>query len=172
MRVHSHIPVCTKNLYIQSTRVYVSSSEFGLPQPNSHKRVCLPPWSKGWGRGILACVWGVGESQFRRLEKKLSTQCFYLPYSLFSENPPSKCGILSTKVSVPVKDKVLLIALQLSMKEHSLNYSFNFNSYNTIPFPNKRRRRFVSVSIVKRKANIFITTFLNDMKKTFIRQSL
>ncbi len=33
---------------------------------------CAPsPGTKG--RGTLACGWGVGESQFRRLEKKLST---------------------------------------------------------------------------------------------------
>jgi hypothetical protein len=33
----------TKYLYLQSTTVYVPSSEFGLPQPLFGKRVCLPP---------------------------------------------------------------------------------------------------------------------------------
>jgi hypothetical protein len=43
-------------IYIQNTTVYVLSSELGLPQPLSRKRVCLP-WTKGWG-DKLACGWG------------------------------------------------------------------------------------------------------------------
>ncbi len=39
----------TKYLHIQSTTVYVPSSELGLPQPLCRKRVCLPPRTKGWG---------------------------------------------------------------------------------------------------------------------------
>jgi hypothetical protein len=51
-------------------RVYVPLLELGLPHPLSRKRVSLsPPEPKG---GILACGEG-GGSQFRRLEKKLST---------------------------------------------------------------------------------------------------
>jgi hypothetical protein len=38
-----------KYLYIQSTTVYVSSSELGLPQPPSRKRVCPLPRTKGGG---------------------------------------------------------------------------------------------------------------------------
>ncbi len=48
----------TKYLIIRSTTVYVPSSELGLPELK--------------GGGTLACGWGVGESQFRRREKKLS----------------------------------------------------------------------------------------------------
>ncbi len=59
-------------IYVQSTTVYVPSSELGLPQPLSHKRVCPPPRTKGWG-GTLACGMGVWDFQFRRLEKKRST---------------------------------------------------------------------------------------------------
>ncbi len=33
----------TKYLYIESTTVYVPSSELGLPHPFSRKRVCPPP---------------------------------------------------------------------------------------------------------------------------------
>ncbi len=52
--------------------MYVPSSELGPPQPLSRKRVCPPPQTKGWGAHSPAAK-GVGESQFRRLEKKLST---------------------------------------------------------------------------------------------------
>ncbi len=48
------------------------SSELGLPQTLYRKRVCPPPRTKGWGAHSPAAK-GVGESQFRRLEKKLST---------------------------------------------------------------------------------------------------
>ncbi len=41
------------------------------PNP-SPARDCAPPLNQRVG-GTLACGWGVGESQFRRLEKKLST---------------------------------------------------------------------------------------------------
>ncbi len=66
----------TKYLYIQSTTVYVPSSELGLPQPPVPQAMVPPPppaQNQRVGGGTLACRWGVGESQFRRLEKKLST---------------------------------------------------------------------------------------------------
>ncbi len=44
-----------------------------------------PPNQRVWG-GTLACGWGVGESQFRRLEKKLST----LPTPWLSSKPRGK----------------------------------------------------------------------------------
>ncbi len=49
------IDVPTKYLHIQSTTVYVPSSELGLPQPLCRKRVCPPPRTKGWG-GTPACT--------------------------------------------------------------------------------------------------------------------
>ncbi len=42
-----------------------------LPPPSLASECAPPPPSKGGG--TLACGRGVGESQFRRLEKKLST---------------------------------------------------------------------------------------------------
>ncbi len=53
----------------------VHSSELGLPQPLSRKRMFPPPpGPKGGGGGAHSpAVKGVGESQFRRLEKKLNT---------------------------------------------------------------------------------------------------
>ncbi len=73
----------TKYLYIQSTKVYVFSSELELPQPLSRKRVCPPPGPKGGG-GHTPAAKGVGEFQFRRLERKLSTLCLYYVQQLAS----------------------------------------------------------------------------------------
>jgi hypothetical protein len=62
----------TKYLYIEyhSVRPLV---DLGLPQPLSRKQVCPPPppGPKGGG-GAPPLRLEVGESQFRRLEKKLS----------------------------------------------------------------------------------------------------
>jgi hypothetical protein len=68
-----YIPSTTKYVYIKSTTVYVPSSELGLSQPVSRQRVC--PSSPNRGRGGAHSPAGewLGESQFRRLEKKLST---------------------------------------------------------------------------------------------------
>jgi hypothetical protein len=57
----------TKYIYIKSTTVYVTSSELGLAVP-------LPPEpGEGGGRAHSPAGKGLGESQFRRLGKKLST---------------------------------------------------------------------------------------------------
>ncbi len=66
------IHVITKCVYIKSTTVFVPSSELGLSKPLSRQRV-FPSPKKRWGGGTLACGEGLGEYQFRRLEKKLST---------------------------------------------------------------------------------------------------
>jgi hypothetical protein len=70
----------SQSTYIQSTTVYVPSPEFGLspsgtpPPPLSPASVPLPPEPKGAGVGALSPAGeGLGESQFRRLEKKLCT---------------------------------------------------------------------------------------------------
>ncbi len=43
------------------------------PNPSPALECALPPWTKGWGAHSPAAK-GVGESQFRRPEKKLSTR--------------------------------------------------------------------------------------------------
>ncbi len=65
----------TKYANIKSTTVYVPSLELGLSQPLSPQRVCSsPPPPKNGGREAHSpAVEGFGESQFRRLQKKLST---------------------------------------------------------------------------------------------------
>ncbi len=69
-----HLLLTTKYLCIQSTKVYVPLSELGLLQPLSRKRVCPPPPDQRVGGGAHSpAAKGVGEVQFRRLEKKLST---------------------------------------------------------------------------------------------------
>jgi hypothetical protein len=54
------------------TTVYVPSSETGPPQHLSRKRVCPPPGVKGGGGAHSPAAKGVGEFQFRRLEKGLA----------------------------------------------------------------------------------------------------
>ncbi len=56
-------------VYMKSTTVYVPSSELVLSQPLSRQRVC--PSTRGGGAHSPEGE-GFGESQFRRLEKKLS----------------------------------------------------------------------------------------------------
>ncbi len=60
-------------LYIGQHSVSVPSSELGLPQPLSRKRVCPLTGPKGGGGAHTPTAKGVGEFQFWRLEKKLST---------------------------------------------------------------------------------------------------
>jgi hypothetical protein len=63
-----------QSTYIKSTTVCMSPRRnWDCPNPSalSRQRVCPSPQNR-WG-GTHACGWGVGESQFRRREKKLST---------------------------------------------------------------------------------------------------
>jgi hypothetical protein len=62
----------TKYVYTKSTTLYVPSSELELSQPLSLASKCAPPPRTGGGAHSPAGE-GLGESQFRRLEKKLST---------------------------------------------------------------------------------------------------
>jgi hypothetical protein len=67
----------TKFIYTRikstGTTVYVPSSEWDTPTPSPASE-CAPPEPKGGGGGAhTPAVEGVGESQFRRLEKKLRT---------------------------------------------------------------------------------------------------
>jgi hypothetical protein len=71
--------VFTKYVYIRSTTVFVSSSELGLSQPLSHHS----PRTRGGGGAHSPAGERLGESQFRRLEKKLST----LPTLCWCSNP-------------------------------------------------------------------------------------
>jgi hypothetical protein len=65
----------TKVHVYKSTTEYVPSSELGLSHPLSRQRVCPSPRNqRGGGGGAHSPAGeGLGESQFRRLEKKLST---------------------------------------------------------------------------------------------------
>ncbi len=65
------IPWTTKYVHLKCTTEYVPSSELGIPQTLSRQRVCPSPQNRGegGGGGTHAGGWGVGESQFRRLEK-------------------------------------------------------------------------------------------------------
>jgi hypothetical protein len=51
----------------------VPSSELGLSQPLSRQQVCRAPPPGTEGGAHSPAGEGLGESQFRRLEKKLST---------------------------------------------------------------------------------------------------
>ncbi len=63
----------TKYVKIKSTTVYAHSSKLGLSQPLSCQRVCPSPQNRGVGWGAHSPAGeGLGESQFRRLEKRLA----------------------------------------------------------------------------------------------------
>jgi hypothetical protein len=64
----------TKYVFRKSTTVYVPSSELGLSQPPlTRQRLCPSPQNRRGGGAHSPAGEGLGESQFRRLEKKLST---------------------------------------------------------------------------------------------------
>jgi len=65
----------TKYLYLQSTTVHVPSSELGLPQPLSRKRVCPPPRTKEWGAHRLRLKGG-GSPNYNDWGKSLA-HCLY-----------------------------------------------------------------------------------------------
>jgi hypothetical protein len=69
--------------------LFLQSSELGLPQPITRRRVCPPPPVLGGGRGTLASGEGLGESQFRRGDMHCGTLYIYV-----------LCG-RTTAVSVP-----------------------------------------------------------------------
>ncbi len=49
----------------QSTKIFLQTSELGLPHPLTRRRVCPPPLRLGGG-GLSLAGEGVGKSQFRR----------------------------------------------------------------------------------------------------------
>jgi hypothetical protein len=55
------------------TTVYVSSSEFGSPNPSLASEGASLPRTPGGGGAHSPAGEGLGESQFRRLKKKLGT---------------------------------------------------------------------------------------------------
>ncbi len=61
----------------QSAKLYLKSSELGLPQPLTRRRVCPPPPGLGGGAFSLARV-GLGESQFRRGDIHSGTLYIYV----------------------------------------------------------------------------------------------
>ncbi len=101
-----------KDYYMYSV-LYVPSSELGLSQPLSRQGVCPYPQNRGGG-GSPAGE-GLGESQFRRLEKKLSTLptlCSSLrkdirkPKFFFTASLVSLIPILPLKTSSPIREDV------------------------------------------------------------------
>jgi hypothetical protein len=68
--------------HLSPTTVYVLSSELGLSHPLSRQRVCPSPRNQR-GRAHSLAGEGLGEPQFRRLQKRLST----LPTLRLTSNP-------------------------------------------------------------------------------------
>ncbi len=62
----------TKYIYIKSTKVYVPSSELELSQHLSRQRECPSPQNQRGEGAHSPAGEGLGESQFRRLEKSLA----------------------------------------------------------------------------------------------------
>jgi hypothetical protein len=77
-------PTPPKYIYLKSTTVYVPSSELGLSHPLSRQLVCPFPRNQGGGVHSPAGE-GLGESQYRRLEKSLAL-CLYLCKTLCLPN--------------------------------------------------------------------------------------
>ncbi len=76
--------------------MYVPSSELGLSQPFSRKRVCLSPKNRGGGAYSPAGE-GLGESQFQRLKKSLALCLLCALWSLVTRIRASGRDVLSTK---------------------------------------------------------------------------
>jgi hypothetical protein len=57
--------------------LFLQSSELGLPQPLTRRRVCPPPFGSGGGAHSLARE-GVGESQFQRGDIPCGTLYMYV----------------------------------------------------------------------------------------------
>ncbi len=79
---------CSQSTYIQSTTVYVPASELGLSYSFSRQRVCPSPQNQRVGAAHSPAGEGLGESQFRRLEKSLAIcllcdQCYALALTLW-----------------------------------------------------------------------------------------
>jgi hypothetical protein len=69
----------------QSAKLFLKSSELGLPQPLTRRRVCpLPPPVLG-GRGHSLAIEGLGESQFRRGDIHCGTLYIYTYFVVASE---------------------------------------------------------------------------------------
>jgi hypothetical protein len=73
----------------QSDKLFLQSSELGLPQPLTRRRVCPPPLLVPGGEAHSLAREGVGESQFRRGDKYCGTLYKYVlcapPYQSKSE---------------------------------------------------------------------------------------
>ncbi len=66
----------------QSAMPYLQSSELGLPQPLTRRRVC-PPRFGSWGEAHSLARKGVGDSQFRRGDIHCTVHCGTLYYKYF-----------------------------------------------------------------------------------------
>jgi hypothetical protein len=84
---YTHISVRDLCIYIfpgsvcpqsrQSAKLFLQSSELGLPNPSPCRRVCPPPLVPGGGAHSLTRE-GVGESQFRRGDIHCGTLYIYV----------------------------------------------------------------------------------------------
>ncbi len=69
--------LCSRSQSRQSAKLFLQSSELGLPQPPTHMRVCPPHPVLGGGAHSLAGE-GVGVSQFRRGDRHCGTHYIYV----------------------------------------------------------------------------------------------
>jgi hypothetical protein len=92
-----------QSTYIYRYHVYVPSSQLRISHLPTRQRVCPSPRNQRGGGGLhLPAGEGLGESQFRRLEKMLSTLPTLCPYPLPSSyagedadhSQPSSCKLL------------------------------------------------------------------------------
>jgi hypothetical protein len=94
----------TMHIHIQSTTVYVPSSGLRLSHPLPRQRVCPSPRNQRGGAHLRAGE-GLGESQFQRLEKKLSTLSTLRLYTKLSLRICANSRAESSRTELSVESK-------------------------------------------------------------------
>ncbi len=106
----------------QSAKLFLQSSELGLPHPSPAGECAPPPFDSWGGGGTLACRKGVGESQFRRGDIHCGTLYIYV----LCGRDTSKCRSMEqppTASYLSAKKKHFLFSIT------QMEWVFTVNSY-------------------------------------------
>jgi hypothetical protein len=86
----------------QSAKLFLQSSELGLPHPSPAGECASPPPLVQVGRGTLACGKGVGEAQFRRGYTHCGTLYRYVLYAVGASM--GGCGYHGQGAGIVIED--------------------------------------------------------------------